>query len=101
VSETITDIFGETCTVLDRCGQCRAPRYQRAGETGWTCLHEQGCRGLNLGAWHVDARCEMEQAKANDARQIEHRVKEYGGNVGTPNGYQGPKRAPSKTGVTQ
>lgn len=43
----------------------------------------------------------MEQAKARDSAQIEHRVKEYGGNVGTPAGYQGARRAPSKTGVTE
>lgn len=98
--ETITDIFGETCRVLDRCSQCSAPRYQRAGETGWSVFHKEGCRALNPGAWHQDARATMDQAGMRDIAQIEERKKNFGGNVEQPLGYQGPKRAPSKTGWT-
>lgn len=95
--EYVTDIFGERCEVIARC-QCGAPKYRRAGETGTTLMHAKGCLGLNLGAWHQDARAAQDEAGVRDIAQIESRVKNYGANVERPKDYVGPKRAPTPLG---
>lgn len=79
-------------TVIATCRRCGAEKTQE-GPTYVRMFHNPGCPG-GQGDWHHEARAAIDEAGSRDLRQIEERVREYGGNVEKPAGYVGPKRHP-------